>query len=107
MAYYLVQTSYKEAGAKALVDHPQSREEQVKKTVASIGGKLHAFFFSFGEYDTAFIIEMPDNVSMAAMSLAAASKGGVAQFKTTVLLTSAEAMDAMKKAKQVDYTAPQ
>jgi uncharacterized protein with GYD domain len=107
MAYYLIQTSYKEAGARALVDHPQSREDQVKKTVASMGGRLHAFFFSFGEYDTAFIVEMPDNVSMAAMSLAASAKGGVAQFRTTVLLTPAEAMEAMKKAKQVDYTPPQ
>jgi uncharacterized protein with GYD domain len=104
MPYYLIQTSYKETGTKALVEHPQSREDQVKKTVASLGGKLHAFFFSFGDYDTAFIIEMPDNAAAAAMSLAASAKGGVARYHTTPLLSSAEAMEAMKKAQKVDYS---
>ena len=106
MPHYLIQTSYKQTGAKALVDHPQSREDQVKKTVASLGGKLHAFFFAFGDYDTAFIIEMPDNPSAAAMALAAAAKGGVARYHSTVLMTSAEAMEGMKKAQKVDYSPP-
>ena len=69
MAFYLIQVAYKDTAAKTLVSHPQTREDAIGKTCASLGGKLHSFFFSFGEYDVACIVELPDNTAAAAFAL--------------------------------------
>jgi len=106
MAFYLIQVAYKDTAAKALVARPQKREDVIKKTCASLGGKLHSFFFSFGEYDVVIIAEMPDNAAAAALALATSSKGAISSFHTTVLMTAGEGLDAMKKAQKVDYTPP-
>ena len=48
----------------------------------------------------------PDNVSMAAVALAIGGGGALSSLETTVLLTVEETMDALRKAKQVQYRAP-
>ena len=106
MAFYLIQVAYNNSAAKTLIANPQTREDAIKKTCASLGGKLQSFFFSFGEYDVAIIAELPDNAAAAALALATAAKGAISKFHTTVLLTAAEGLDAMKKAQKVDYTPP-
>jgi len=106
MAFYLVQVAYTAAAAKALVTHPQSRDDVIRKACKSLGGKLHSFFFSFGDYDVALIAELPDNASAAALVLDAAAGGAISKSHTTVLMTPAEAVEGMKKAQTVSYTAP-
>src|SRR5689334_10426138 len=107
MAHYLLQVAYAQASAKAMVANPQPREDVIRKTVESLGGKLHSFFFAFGEYDVILIVELPDNKAAASLALAVGATGSVSRYVTTVLMTSAEGVDAMKGAKRVSYTAPQ
>ena len=59
---------------------------------------MHHMFFAFGDYDIVAIGEMPDNASMAAMSMAVSGAGTTSTFKTTVLLSMDEAIAAMEKA---------
>ncbi len=106
MAFYMIQVTYKDAAAKSLILHPQTREDAIAKTCKSLGGKLHSFFFAFGEYDVVSIVELPDNAAAAALALGIGSKGAVAKFHTTVLLTPAEGLEGMRKAKQIDYAPP-
>jgi len=106
MPYYLIQASYKESAAKALVTKPQERSAVVKKMVESLGGKLHSFFLSFGEYDVAVIAELPGNEAAVAMGLASVSGGALSKYHTTVLLSPTEATGAMKKAKKAAYSPP-
>jgi len=106
MAFYLIQVVYKDTATKSLVMRPQTREDVISKTCKSLGGKLHSFFFSFGEYDVVAIAELPDNAAAAAFALGTASKGAVSKFHTTVLLTAAEGLEAMRKAQQIDYASP-
>ena len=61
-----------------------------------MGGTIEAFYYAFGETDEYVIGELPDNVSMAAVSLVA-SASGAATVKTTVLLTPEEIDEAVKK----------
>jgi uncharacterized protein with GYD domain len=68
-----------------------------------LGGELESFYYTFGDVDVYVVVDMPDNVSVAAMTLAANQTGAVA-VKTAVLIT-AEEMDAAGK-KTVDYRAP-
>jgi uncharacterized protein with GYD domain len=106
MPYFLVQASYSAAAAAHLVQHPQHREQALKKTCEALGGKLHGFFYCFGEYDAIAIAELPDNRAAAAMSLSADASGALKKISTTVLLTVAEAMDAMKQAQTDQYKPP-
>jgi uncharacterized protein with GYD domain len=104
MPYYLIQASYKESAARALVAKPQERSAAVKKMVESLGGKLHSYFLSFGDYDVLAIAELPGNDAAVAAGLATVGGGAVSKYHTTVLLTPAEATAAMKKAKKVAYS---
>lgn len=106
MAFYLVQVSYKDTATKSLIIRPQTRDDVISKTCKSLGGTLHSFFFAFGEYDVVAIAEFPDNAAAAAFALGTASKGAVSKFHTTVLMTAAEGLAAMKKAQQIEYVPP-
>jgi uncharacterized protein with GYD domain len=107
MAHYLFQLAYTAASVKAMVEHPQSREDTARKAVESLGGKLQAFYFAFGACDAIILCQMPDNVSAAAVAMAVGSRGTLSKFETTVLMTAAESVEAMKKAKAVSYAPPQ
>jgi uncharacterized protein with GYD domain len=106
MPYYLIQTAYTPESWEKMIKHPQDRVELVRPAIESMSGRIDAGYISFGEYDLAAIVEFPDNVSAAAFSISVAAKGGVKTFKTTPLMTTAEAQDAMQKASGSSYTPP-
>jgi uncharacterized protein with GYD domain len=106
MAFYLVQASYSTQATAAMVKNPQDRAAAVRPLIERMGGKLHGFWLAFGEYDVVLIAEMPDNANAAAVAMAVGSSGGISAYRTTPLLTSAEAMEAMKKAGGVGYQPP-
>ena len=106
MPHYLIQASYKESAAKALTSKPNDRSGAVKKMVESLGGKLHSFYLAFGDYDVVVIAELPGNEAAVAMGLATVGGGAISRYKTTVLLSTEEAVGAMKKAKKVAYSPP-
>ena len=68
-----------------------------------MGGKVEAFYFAFGETDAVVIADMPDNASTLAAWLAVSSSG-LADIKTTVLITPEEMDQAAKKT--VSYRPP-
>ena len=100
------QISYSQQSIKALAASPQDRGAEAARLLEAMGGKLHQFFFAFGDYDAVFIGELPDNVTMAACSMAVSAAGTVSAFKTTPLLSMDEAMEAMKKAGAVSGYRP-
>jgi uncharacterized protein with GYD domain len=104
MPSYLVQVSYTSEAVAALVRKPQNRTEVVRKSVENLGGKLVGSWMSFGDYDVVLIAEMPDNVSAAALAMAAAAGGSLKSVKTTPLLTPEEGLAAATKAPTSGYT---
>jgi uncharacterized protein with GYD domain len=107
MAYFLLQASYTSDSWKNLVKNPVDRIAVVKPVVERLGGSLDHAWFAFGEYDIVTILQMPDNVSAAALSLAIGAGGGFKSHKTTPLLTIADGIEAMKKAATAGYKPPQ
>jgi uncharacterized protein with GYD domain len=99
MTWFLVRFQFNSASVKAMIDNPHDRMGPAKTLVESFGGKLHHYFFAFGDYDGVGIAEFPDNKSAAAFSLKAASTGAFSKFDTMVLMPSAEAEAAMKQAR--------
>jgi uncharacterized protein with GYD domain len=106
MARYLFQASYTSEAWAAQVGHPQNRIEVIRPVIERLGGRLECAYLAFGEYDVIGIMEMPDNVSAAAFSLAASAGGGLKGAKTTPLLTIEEGIEALKKAAGAGYRAP-
>jgi len=97
MPKYLMQASFTQDGVKGLAKEGGSKRRQaVEKFYGSAGGKLEALYFAFGETDVFVIADFPDNLSAAALSLAANAAGAV-QGKATVLISPEEMDQAAQK----------
>ncbi len=104
MPKYLIEANYTLEGVRGFMkDGGTKRREAAAAAIKSVGGKVEAFYFAFGNPDAVVIMDAPDNVSAAAASVAINSSGAV-QVKTIVLLTPAEMDEAVKK--PVKYRAP-
>jgi uncharacterized protein with GYD domain len=103
MPHYLIQVAYNRGGVAALLQEPQDRIEKVTPAIEAVGGRVECGYFAFGDHDVVLICEMPDNTSAAAFALAVAAGGTVGSYKTTVLLTPDEAVEAMRKAAESSY----
>jgi uncharacterized protein with GYD domain len=102
MPFFCHQVCYtKEAWAR-LMQNPQDRLEAVRAPIEKLGGKVHASFFAFGDFDVLAITEMPDTIS-AAISMAFAGGGAVSKINTTTLLTGSQALEALRKAGTSGY----
>ena len=106
MPFFMVQASYSVPATAAMIKNPQDRAAAVKPIIERMGGKMHGLWLSFGEFDIVGIAEMPDNVSAAALAMAVGASGGMSAYRTTPLLTMAEATQAMSKAGGVKYKPP-
>jgi uncharacterized protein with GYD domain len=90
MAKYLITASYSADGLKGLQkDKASGRRDAVRQACESVGGKLEAYYFAFGENDVISIVDLPDNVAASALSLAV-SATGIVRTRTTTLLTVEE-----------------
>ena len=49
--------------------------------IESVGGKLHGFWYAFGDHDGYNLWEAPDNVSMAAVALAIGAGGALSSIR--------------------------
>lgn len=104
MPKYLIEANYTLDGVRGLAKEGGSkRREAAKAAIKSVGGKMEAFYFAFGNPDAIVIMDAPDNVSAASASLAINSTGAV-QVRTVALLTPEELDEATKKT--VKYRAP-
>jgi uncharacterized protein with GYD domain len=106
MPLYLTRFSYTPETWARLIENPEDRRKAAEEYIESVGGRLHGFWYAFGEHDGYNLWEAPDNVSMAAVALAIAGGGALRSVETTVLLTVDEALDALRRADQVRYRPP-
>jgi uncharacterized protein with GYD domain len=94
---YLVQIAYTTEAWATLLKNPQNRAEAAAPLVEHLGGKIESAYMSFGKYDGILILNLPDNVSAAALAMAFSAGSAFKGVKTTPLLTSDEAVEAMRK----------
>ena len=69
MTKFLVKASYTPDGVKGLLKvGGTNRKDIINKLFNDLGGKMEAFYYAFGDYDVYAIGEMPDPISIAAIS---------------------------------------
>ena len=104
MPKFMIKASYNTEGAKGLMKEGGSaRRAVVQKLVESLGGKVEAFYFAYGEADVYIITDMPDAATGIAISLTVNASGAVRL--STIPLITPEELDAASK-KTVNYRAP-
>jgi uncharacterized protein with GYD domain len=104
MAKFLVKASYTTEGAKGIQSAGgTSRRDIVARMAEGLGGRLESFYFAFGGTDAYVVLDLPDNQTAAAASIAVNSGAG-ATSEVVVLLTPEE-IDAAAKI-SVDYRPP-
>jgi uncharacterized protein with GYD domain len=96
MPKYLVTGSYTAEGARGvLAEGGTGRRAATEKLIASLGGKVEAYYFAFGGDDFYLIADLPGHAAAAAGALTAAASGAIST-RTVVLLTPEE-LDAATK----------
>jgi uncharacterized protein with GYD domain len=106
MPLYLTRFSYTPATWAKLIEKPEDRRAAAQQYIEAVGGKLHGFWYAFGEHDGYNLWEAPDNVSMAATALAIGAGGALTSMQTTVLLTVEDTLSALQKASSIKYRPP-
>ena len=104
MPKYLIQASYTTEGIQGLVrDSASGRRADVQSAVKALGGTVEAFYYAFGADDVLIILDLPDNVSAAALGLTTSGSGAV-RVRTTPLLTVEDVDKALEI--EMQYRAP-
>jgi len=105
MAKYLFEANYTQEGLKGVAAAGGSaRRDAIESMISSLGGTVEAFYFAQGESDVVLILDLPDNKTVAAISLATGGAGAITNMRTRALLTPEEIDEAAKTA--VDYRPP-
>jgi uncharacterized protein with GYD domain len=106
MPKYLFEATYSDEGLIGLAaDGAAKRIRDVKAAAKSLGGKIEAFYFSFGDSDAIIVADLPDNAAAAAVSMMATS-AGTASVRTTPLLSVDEMDKSIEKMAKAKYRPP-
>ncbi len=76
MPTYIMLTRLTSDGVKTLKDNP-SRVHEVNKEVEQLGVKVLSQWATLGEYDFVTVVEAPDELTMAKLSIEMGSRGTV------------------------------
>ncbi|MDB5092620.1 MAG: hypothetical protein JWO85_721 [Candidatus Eremiobacteraeota bacterium] len=97
MSHYLLEIAYTPEAWAAQLEDPKNREEVIRPVLESVGARFECLYYAFGDRDIVGVIEAPDNVSVAAISLAFSAGGALKSCRTTPLMTVQEGMEAMRR----------
>jgi uncharacterized protein with GYD domain len=106
MPLYMATFEYKSEVWAELVRTPENRTETVSRILDDAGCELKGLWYAFGTSDGFALIEAPDNITGAGISIAINASGAFRKFETTVLMTQDELLKALNKAQDVTYVAP-
>jgi uncharacterized protein with GYD domain len=106
MARYLLEVGVTPETFGTLMKNPQDRAKGTRPVFEAFGGSLDEYYFAVGQANVYLVGEMPDEVSVEAMTMAVLAGGAVTSIKFTPILTAAEAMQAMERAADAMYRPP-
>jgi uncharacterized protein with GYD domain len=98
MPKYLIIANYSPEGMKGVLREGGSERRKIIADMArNLDGELESFYYAFGKEDVYSVVDLPDNVTAAAMA-AHISAGGMARCEVVVLVTPEE-MDKAARTK--------
>jgi uncharacterized protein with GYD domain len=106
MSMYLARFTLTPATWARLIEKPEDRRQTLEPVFAAAGGKLHGFWYAFGDADGYVLAEFPNDVVAASTVTKVAASGAFALVSTTKLLTVEEMLEALRDSGRVEYRAP-
>lgn len=87
---FITQGRYTPEAMRGMLSHPDDdRTESLVKLFAASGGKLLAYYMTFGDYDFIVISEGPYE-GVAPSSIVTAASGTVVELKTTIAVPASD-----------------
>ena len=109
MAKYVVFFTYTSDSWERLIKNPEfDRCAAMRQLAGSMGGALESIYWMFGPYDGFDIIDVPDSVSAAALSVTLTSSGAFKHVETHELLSEEQMGGALETGRNSSqaYRAP-
>ncbi len=104
MAKFAVFFSYTPESWANMMESPTDRSAEASAVAAAVGGSVESYYWMFGDFDGFVVFDVPDSVSAAAISVAAASSGAFSGMETHELFTSEDQAALVARAKLVADT---
>jgi uncharacterized protein with GYD domain len=98
MSIYVLRGRYSSEALKGMIASPEDREAAIARVVEKAGGKLLSYNLTFGDDDWLVIIDCPNNEAALSIAIVGAAGGSNTDTKTTVAMTTKQAMAAFKAA---------
>lgn len=108
MAKYLTLFTYTSEAWARMVQNPGDRTATVRRLAESLGGSVECIYWMLGGYDGIVVLDLPDSISGAALSVTVGSTGAFKNLETHELLTQEQLNQALSRSKDAAqaYQAP-
>ena len=87
MAKYMTLFTYTGEASARMVQNPGDRSATVRRLADSLGGSVECLYWGLGSYDGIVILDLPDSISAASLSVTVGSTGAFKNLETHELLT--------------------
>ena len=87
MAKYAIFFTYSSDAWARMIKSPGDRTAAVRQLLDSMGGTLESAYWMFGTHDGIVVVEVPDSIRAAALSVAVGSTGSFKHLETHELFT--------------------
>jgi uncharacterized protein with GYD domain len=99
MPKYVSFFTYTSESWTRMINAPGDRTAALRQVLEPLGGSLETVYWMFGAYDGIVIIDVPDSVTAAAVSLAAGSSGAFKHLETHELFNQDQLSETLARAK--------
>jgi len=99
MAKYMTLFTYTSEAWARMVENPGDRSATVRRLADSLGGSVECLYWGLGSYDGIVILDLPDSISAASLSVTVGSTGAFKDLQTHELLTQEQLGQALSRSK--------
>ncbi len=99
MAKYAIFFTYSSDAWARMIKSPGDRTAAVRQLAGAVGGSLESAYWMFGAHDGFVVVDVPDSVSAAAVSVAVGSTGSFKHLETHELFTQDQLGQMLARAK--------
>jgi len=99
MSKYAIFFSYSSDTWARMISTPGDRTAAIRQLLDSVGGSFDSLYWMFGAHDGIAIVDAPDSLSAAAVSVAVGSTGAFKHLETHELFTQDQLGEMLARAK--------
>jgi len=101
MPIYIIQGRYSNHAIRGMVSQAEDRAPALASLMESVGGRLLAYYVTFGDSDFHVTVEAPDESAMLSALAVAGSGQSISALSTSLALPTSEASKAFARAKGI------